>query len=87
MQPKVVCYVVEWSPSQRCFHIQPLADAVAGNLAKWLDAQADPAAFFPDYVPLALCATRREATEVCEKLNAVRSRRLVGAAAGDGWPR
>lgn len=71
-------FVVEWSPSQRAFHVQSLAALVTDNMLRLAAALADRSqltgalrrdeVYFPDYVPVAVFPTEGEANEAAKRL-------------------
>jgi DTW domain-containing protein YfiP len=69
-------YVVEWSPSQRAFHIQSLAALVTDNMVRLAATLGERArvsgemreVYFPDYVPVAVFPTEDEANEAAKRL-------------------
>ena len=70
-------YVVEWSPDQRCFHIQKLGEALAKNLRAFLEDRPT------GYHPVGLFASRREASAACEFLRRIRDARERRALANE----
>jgi hypothetical protein len=61
-------FVVEWSPSQRAFHVQSLAELVTGNLVRLAETIRQPGAYWPDFVPVAVFPTRDEASAAATRL-------------------
>ena len=52
-------WVAEWSPRQKCFHVQTVDGMIDANCSI-LAYQSDA-----DYIPIALCKTEAEARTVC----------------------
>jgi hypothetical protein len=63
------CYVLEFSFSQRCFHIATLSDALAMNAEAFASNRA------ADYVPLHIFLTHEAASAACEGLKPLRDAR------------
>jgi len=65
-------WVAEYSPRQKAFHIEPLAEAIKNNLAVILEGRK------VDYLIIA-CGTRHVCQLACDKLEArVRPQKGVG---------
>ncbi len=62
-------HVVEWSPEEKCFHIQTLREALAENLGAFLEDRTT------SYHPLGLFASHLEASKACALLQRIRDAR------------
>ncbi|MBA2503119.1 MAG: hypothetical protein H0V27_09590 [Pyrinomonadaceae bacterium] len=51
-------FVVEYSRSQNCFHVESVGEMLAKNRRMLLDGES----IFTDYIPVALFATEQEAS-------------------------
>lgn len=61
-------WVVEWSPSQKQFHIQTVSQMLSYNIIAM--AKRTPI----DYFPFAFCADMEQANEICEQAEALQSK-------------
>jgi len=60
-------FVVEYSPSQRCFHIEPILQACAMNIVNILRWGRESKGN-PDYLLIGLAPTREEASMLLRNL-------------------
>lgn len=62
-------HVVEWSPDQKCFHIQTLREALTINMRAFMENRAT------SYHPLGVFASQREASKAYAFLRRIRDLR------------
>lgn len=55
-------WTVEWSGSQKCFHVDPLEKTIAANLTAFLEHRSN------DYQILAIVKTHAEASQMADML-------------------
>lgn len=58
--PKAL-YVLEWSPAQRAFHIESLAELVTNNMVRFVETVRQRDSYWPTFHPIAVFGTREEA--------------------------
>lgn len=61
-------WVVEYSGTQKAFHIETLTEALRSNRRQFADGG------MVDYVPLAIVSSHDEASELCDRLEALHGR-------------
>jgi len=61
--------LVEWSHSQKCFHVADFAETLRSNRRAFAYKSAE------SYIPLALCMNYDEAHAVCDKLRPILEKR------------
>ncbi len=60
-------YVIEWSHSQQCFHVELLSEAVECNM------RAFRANRFHDYIPVAMYGCKDDVTAACSRFQTLRN--------------
>jgi len=61
-------YFVEYSPKQKCFHVDDCETLIKGNRARVLELFAVPGTYIPDYIPIGMFEDIEAANDFCHTM-------------------